>query len=48
MKWMLAGEVREELPEDFQGKVIDVGRKADTFVGQVSCYTILSLIQSAW
>ena len=45
MEWMLVGEVRKDLPEDFKGKVIDIGCKAVTLV---PCYTILSLIQSAW
>lgn len=44
MKWVLVGEVRKELPEDFKGKVIDTGCKANTLV---ACYTISSLIQSA-
>jgi hypothetical protein len=48
MKWVLAGEVGEELPEDFKGEIIDGECKPNTLVGDISCGTFLGLIQRAW
>jgi hypothetical protein len=47
VKRVLIREVREELPENFKRKVIDMDCKANTLVGNASFYTFLALIQRA-